>query len=37
MELRQPTLEIIINQAEFNREHKYFITVQLDGDKEKVY
>jgi len=36
MELRQTTLEITITQAEFNKDHKYFITVQLDGDKEKV-
>ena len=36
MEPRQPTLEVAIDHAEFNKEYKYFITVQLDGDKEKV-
>jgi hypothetical protein len=30
------TLEIIIETAEFAKEFNYFITVQLDGDGEKV-
>jgi hypothetical protein len=30
------TLEIIIDNAEFAREFNYFVTVQLDGDGEKV-
>jgi len=36
MELNKPTLEIIIESAEFSKDFNYFITVQLDGEGEKV-
>jgi len=32
----KPTLEIIIESAEFSKDYNYFITVQLDGEGEKV-
>ncbi len=36
MDLNKPTLEIILETAEFNRDFNYFITVQLDNEGEKV-
>ena len=36
MDGNKPTLEIIIESAEFSKDFNYFITVQLDGEGEKV-